>query len=141
MSAASDWNRAVIDEFRANQGRVSRFPSTPVTLVHHRGRRSGEQYVSPTLYLPSDTDDRVIYIFATKSGSPQNPGWYHNLVDAGSAEVEVGTETFAVTVTEVTGAERDRIFAEQAHRFPAFVEYEKKTAGIRTIPVLLLRRS
>jgi deazaflavin-dependent oxidoreductase (nitroreductase family) len=138
----ADWNSKIIDEFRANQGRVGPpFEGAPLTLVHHRGRKSGQDYVSPTMYLPSDDDDRVIYVFATKSGSPTNPGWYYNLVDAGKAEVEVGTETYPVTVTELSGADRDRVFAEQARRFPAFGEYEEKTAGIRTIPVLALRRS
>lgn len=138
----ADWNSKIIDEFRANQGRVGPpFEGAPLTLVHHRGRKSGQDYVSPTMYLPSDDDDRVIYVFATKSGSPTNPGWYYNLVDAGKAEVEVGTETYPVTVTELSGADRDRVFAEQARRFPAFGEYEEKTAGIRTIPVLALRRA
>jgi deazaflavin-dependent oxidoreductase (nitroreductase family) len=137
-----DWNTKIIDEFRANQGRVGKpFAGAPLTLVHHRGRKSGRDYVSPTMYLPSDDDDRVIYVFATKGGSPTNPGWYHNLVDAGKAEVEVGPETYPVTVTELTGADRDRVFAEQARRYPAFGEYEEKTAGTRTIPVLALRRA
>jgi deazaflavin-dependent oxidoreductase (nitroreductase family) len=138
----ADWNSKIIDEFRANQGRVGPpFEGAPLTLVHHRGLKSGQDYVSPTMYLPSDDDDRVIYVFATKGGSPTNPGWYYNLVDAGKAEVEVGTQTYPVTVTELSGADRDRVFAEQARRFPAFGEYEEKTAGIRTIPVLALRRS
>jgi deazaflavin-dependent oxidoreductase (nitroreductase family) len=142
VTDVADWNSKIIDEFRANQGRVGPpFEGAPLTLVHHRGRKSGQDYVSPTMYLPSDDDDRVIYVFATKSGSPTNPGWYYNLVDAGKAEVEVGTETYPVTVTELSGADRDRVFAEQARRFPAFGEYEEKTAGIRTIPVLALRRA
>lgn len=142
MTVVRDWNTKIIDEFRANQGRVGKpFEGAPLTLVHHRGRKSGRDYVSPTMYLPSDDDERVIYIFATKGGSPKNPGWYYNLVDAGTAEVEVGTETFPVTVTELTGADRDRVFAEQARRFPSFGEYQEKTAGIRTIPVLALRRA
>jgi deazaflavin-dependent oxidoreductase (nitroreductase family) len=142
VTDVADWNSKIIDEFRANQGRVGPpFEGAPLTLVHHRGRKSGQDYVSPTMYLPSDDDDRVIYVFATKSGSPTNPGWYYNLVDAGEAEVEVGTETYPVTVTELSGADRDRVFAEQARRFPAFGEYEEKTAGIRTIPVLALRRA
>ena len=59
---------------------------------------------------------------------------------AAGTEVEVGTERYPVTVKELTGAERDRIFAEQARRYPGFADYEKKTAGVRTIPVLALRR-
>ena len=139
---ASDWNKNVIEQFRANEGRVGPpFAGAPMTLVHHRGRKTGTEYVNPTMYLPSDDDDKVMYIFATKSGAPNNPAWYDNLMASGSAEVEVGTETFPVTVHELTGADRDRVYAEQVRRYPNFGEYEKKTAGIRTIPVLELRRT
>lgn len=139
---ASDWNKNVIEQFRANEGRVGPpFAGATLTLVHHRGRKTGKEYVSPTMYLASDDDDKVMYIFATKSGAPDNPAWYDNLMAAGSAEVEVGTETFPVSVHEITGPERDRVYAEQARRYPNFGEYETKTAGIRTIPVLELRRT
>ncbi len=138
----SDWNKNVIEQFRANEGRVGPpFAGAPLTLVHHRGRKTGTEYVSPTMYMADDDDDKVMYIFATKSGAPTNPAWYGNLLTAGTAEVEVGTETFPVSVREVTGADRDRIYAEQVRRYPNFGEYETKTAGIRTIPVLELRRS
>jgi deazaflavin-dependent oxidoreductase (nitroreductase family) len=142
MAEVSDWNANIIQQFRANQGKVGPpFEGAPLTLVHHRGRKSGREYVNPVMYLPSGDDPKVMYVFATRSGAPQNPGWYYNLLDAGSAEVEVGTETFPVTVSELTGAERDRVYAEQAGRYPAFGEYADKTAGLRDIPVLALRRS
>ncbi len=142
MAEVSDWNANIIQEFRANQGRVGRpFEGAPLTLIHHRGRKSGREYVNPVMYLRSADDPAVMYIFATKSGAPENPAWYYNLLDAGSAEVEVGTETFPVTVGELAGAERDRVYAEQAARYPGFGEYAEKAAGIRTIPVLALRRT
>jgi deazaflavin-dependent oxidoreductase (nitroreductase family) len=90
---------------------------------------------------PHATDPDIIYIFATKAGAPTNPDWYHNLTAAGDGSVERGTETYNVTVREVTGAERDRIYAEQARRCPGFAEYERQTAGVRTIPVLEVRRA
>jgi len=136
-----DFNAAVVEEFRANGGRVGgAFEGAPLTLVHHRGRRSGREFVSPMMYMPDDQDPDTIYVFASKGGAPSHPDWYHNLTAAGAAEVEVGTERYPVTVTEVTGADRDRIYAEQARRYPGFAEYGQKTAGIRTIPVLALRR-
>jgi deazaflavin-dependent oxidoreductase (nitroreductase family) len=136
---ANDWNSKIIAEFRANGGMVGgQFKGAPLVLVHHKGKRSGRDYVSPVMYLPSG-DDRM-YVFASKGGAPTNPDWYHNLTAAGSAAVEVGTDTYPVTVTEVTGEERDRIFAEQAQRYPGFAEYAEKTKGIREIPVLALDR-
>jgi len=80
-------------------------------------------------------------VFATRAGAPVNPDWYRNLTAAGAGSVERGTETYTVGVREVTGAERDRIYAEQARRYPGFAEYERQTAGVRTIPVLELRRA
>jgi deazaflavin-dependent oxidoreductase (nitroreductase family) len=93
------------------------------------------------MYLPHDTDPDIIYVFATKAGAPTSPDWYHNLTAAGDGSVERGTETYKVTVRELTGAERDRIYAEQARRYPGFAGYERQTAGVRTIPALELRRA
>ena len=93
------------------------------------------------MYLPDDTEPDSIYVFATKAGAPTNPDWYQNLAAAGDGSVERGTEAYKVTIRELAGAERDRIYAEQARRFPGFAEYERQTAGIRTIPVLELRRA
>jgi deazaflavin-dependent oxidoreductase (nitroreductase family) len=135
-----DWNTKVIEEFRANEGRVGGgFEGAPMVLMHHRGRKTGKDYVSPVVYLPGD--DGVIYVFASKGGAPSNPDWYYNLTSAGTGRVEVGAETYPVTVTELTGPERDRIYAEQVSRMPGFGEYEENTKGVRTIPVLALRRA
>lgn len=137
----TDWNARVIEEFRANEGRVGgNFEGAPMTLVHHRGRRTGRALVNPMMYLRDDEDAAVIYVFASKGGAPTDPDWYRNLVAAGEAEVEVGTEQYPVTVTELKGDERDRVYAEQGRRYPGFADYEQKTAGVRIIPVLALRR-
>ena len=142
MSDTLDWNAKTIAEFRANEGRVGgNFEGAPMVLVHHRGRKSGREYVTPMMYLPHDTEPDIIYVFATKAGAPTNPDWYHNLTAAGDGSVERGTETYKVTVRELTGAERDRIYAEQARRYPGFAEYARQTAGVRTIPVLELTRA
>ncbi len=142
MSDTLDWNANIIAEFRANHGKVGGpFEGAPVVLVHHRGRKSGREYLNPVMYLQHETDPDTIYVFATKAGAPTNPDWYRNLTAAGDGRVERGTETYTVTVREVTGAERDRIYAEQARRYPGFAEYERQTAGVRTIPVLELRRA
>ncbi len=142
MADVNDWNAKVIAEFRANEGRVGgNFEGAPVVLMHHVGRKSGSEYVNPVMYLAADDDPATIYVFASKAGAPTNPDWYVNMTEAGTATVEVGTETYAVTVTELTGEERDRVYAEQAKRYPGFAEYEVQTAGIRTIPVLALTRA
>jgi deazaflavin-dependent oxidoreductase (nitroreductase family) len=142
MPDPNEWNAKTIAEFRANGGRVGGvFEGAPIVLVHHDGRKSGRDYVTPTMYLADDADSGTIYVFATKSGAPSNPDWYYNLTTTGAGTVERGTETYAVTVRELLGDERDRIYNEQARRYPGFAEYEQRTAGIRTIPVLELQRS
>lgn len=141
MSDPNDWNSQVIAEFRANEGQVGgQFAGAPMILVHHLGRSSGREYVTPMMYLADEEDPGTVYVFASKAGAPTHPDWYHNLVNAGRGHVEVGRETFDVTVEDVKGSERDRIYAEQVRRYPGFGEYEQKTAGIRTIPVLALHR-
>ncbi len=141
MPNANDWNEKIIAEFRANEGRVGGpFEDAPIVLVHHRGRKSGREYVTPVMYLLGDSDDDVIYVFASKAGAPSNPDWYYNLMAADASTVERGTDTYQVTVRELTGDERDRIYAEQARRYPGFAGYAQRTAGVRTIPVLELRR-
>ncbi len=141
MPDANDWNAKIIAEFRANEGRIGgNFEGAPMLLAHHRGRKSGRENVAPMMYLADESDDATVYVFASKAGAPSNPDWYYNLVSAGAGEIEVGTEKYGVTVREVTGDDRDRIYAEQARRYPGFAEYERKTAGVRTIPVLALTR-
>jgi len=139
MSNPNNWNENVIADFRANGGRVGGpFEGAPMVLVHHRGRRTGHEYVNPMMYMASERGDGVIYVFASKGGAPTNPDWYYNLTAAGKGSVELGTSTSQVTVRELSGEERDRIYAEQARRYPGFAEYAEKTAGVRTIPVLEL---
>ena len=110
---------------------------TQCLLLTTIGRKSGEPRTMPLIFAP-DEDRQVIV--ASKGGAPEHPEWYHNLVASGDGSVELGTETFPVTVKEITGPDRDRIYDEQARRYPGFAEYAQKTAGIRTIPVLELRR-
>src|SRR5258708_37119183 len=119
MSDTLDWNAKTIAEFRANQGKVGGdFEGAPLGLAHHRGRKSGREYVTPMMYLPHDTEPDIIYVFATKAGAAATPDWYHNLTAAGDGRVERGTDKYDVTVRELAGAERDRIYAEQARRYP-----------------------
>ncbi|MEV7443916.1 nitroreductase family deazaflavin-dependent oxidoreductase [Streptomyces sp. NPDC091204] len=142
MTEELDRNARIIDEFRTNEGRVGGpFEGAPLVLVHHRGRKSGQERVSPMMYLPDESEPDIVYVFASKGGAPTDPDWYRNLVAAGEGAVERGTETYQVSVRELVGAERDRVFAEQARRYPGFAQYARQTAGIRVIPVLELRRT
>jgi deazaflavin-dependent oxidoreductase (nitroreductase family) len=133
-TSPADFNAKVIDEFRANDGRVGgMFESMPILLLHHTGAKSGAQRINPLAY---QADDGRYVIFASKGGAPSNPAWYHNLKANPDTTIEVGDQKLAVHAGEATGAERDRLFRAQAERLPQFAEYEHKTS--RTIPVVVL---
>jgi deazaflavin-dependent oxidoreductase (nitroreductase family) len=142
MATVSEWNTGIVEEFRDSGGLVGgQFEGAPLLLLHHFGRTTGEEYIAPMMYLPNDDDVDLVYVFASKNGAPSNPDWYYNLTSSGTGAIEIGTEHYSVSVTELTGDERDAIYTEQATRYPGFAEYAEKTAGIRTIPVLALRRA
>ena len=132
----ADWNRAVVEEFRANGGRVGgQFGGSDMILIHHVGARTGQTRVNPLVFFPDG--DRMI-IMASKGGAPTHPAWYHNLKANPKITVEVGTETFPVEVTELVGDERDALWARIVERMPGFGDYQRNTT--RTIPLLALTR-
>lgn len=136
MTAVHDWNRKIIEEFRANEGRVGGpFEGAPMILITHTGRKSGEKRTNPLVYYK---EGDAMYVFGSKGGAPEHPDWYRNLVENPVATAEVGTEKFEVEAREITGEERDRIFNANKALRPAFADYEQKTS--RKIPVIALRR-
>jgi deazaflavin-dependent oxidoreductase (nitroreductase family) len=137
----ADWNAQVIEQFRTTGGKMGGdWAGQPLLLLHHRGRRTGAEHVAPVMYLADEEDPGTLYVFASKAGAPSHPAWYRNLLAAGGGRIELGEETFDVTASELEGEARDRVFAEQVRRYPQFGEYAEKTAGVRTIPVVALRR-
>ena len=133
----SDWNQKIIDEFRANDGRVGgRFEGRTLLLLHHRGARSGTERVNPLAY--QDLGDGRWAVFGSKGGAPSNPDWYYNLIANPDASVEIGTERISVRARVAQGEERERIWSKQKESVPGFADYEKKTT--RPIPVVVLER-
>ena len=133
MTQPNDWNARVIDEFRANGGKVEAFPANNLILLHHTGAKSGQERVTPLAYQPVDGG---YAIFASKAGAPENPAWYYNLQANPKATIEVGTETVPVTARVTDSEEREPIWARQKELQPGFAEYEQKTS--RQIPVIIL---
>jgi deazaflavin-dependent oxidoreductase (nitroreductase family) len=134
-----DFNQQVIEEFRANGGKVGgNFEGAPLLLLHHRGAKTGTERVSPLMY--QDLGNGSVAIFASKSGAPRNPDWYHNLVANPDTTIEIGTETRNVVARVARDEDRDRIWTAQKQAYPNFAEYER-TAGGRKIPVVVLDRA
>jgi deazaflavin-dependent oxidoreductase (nitroreductase family) len=134
MTEPNNWNRAIIEEFRANDGKVGGpFAGAPLLLLTTTGAKSGRSYTTPVMYLKDN--DRFV-VFASKSGAPTNPDWYHNLVAHPTATIEVGNDTLEVNAVVTDGEERDRLYKRQGEAYPGFAEYEQKTT--RRIPVIAL---
>jgi len=132
--SGNDFNSRIVDEFRANHGKVGgNFEGAPLLLLHSTGARSGEVRTSPMMYLKDG--DRYL-VFASKAGADTNPAWYHNLKAHPRARIEVGDESVEVLAEELVGAERDAFYRRQAELYPGFAEYEQRTT--RVIPVVAL---
>jgi deazaflavin-dependent oxidoreductase (nitroreductase family) len=130
----TDWNTAIIEEFRANGGKVGgQFDGAPLLLLHTTGAKSGQERVNPMMYRR--VGDKYA-VFASKAGAPTNPDWYHNLKAHPQVSVEIGAETVPMTARVAAADERGPIWAAQKAEFPGFADYETKTS--REIPVVIL---
>lgn len=130
----SDWNVKIIEEFRANGGRVENF-GDHLVLLHTTGAKSGQVRVHPLAFQPDG--DRIV-VFASKAGAPTNPDWYHNVLANPQVKVETGSETYDAVARVAEGDERERLWARQKELMPGFADYEKATT--RQIPVVILER-
>jgi deazaflavin-dependent oxidoreductase (nitroreductase family) len=134
--AVDKLNQSIIEEFRANQGRVGGpLEGWPVLLLTMTGAKTGRTLVRPLCY--SRDGDRIVVI-ASRGGAPRNPPWYYNVVANPVVTVEVGIEKFRARAAQVYGSERARLFDAAAKLLPLFADYQKKTK--REIPVLTLTR-
>ena len=137
MTEANEWNKAIIEEFRANEGKVGgMFENMPLLLLHTTGAKSGKAHINPAAYI---ADGERLVVVASKNGAPTNPDWYYNLVANPKVSVEVGTEQFQAQATVATEPERTKLFKQMVAANPGFAEYEQKAAP-RIIPVIILTR-
>ena len=130
----ADWNSKIIEEFRANEGKVGGpFEGAPLLLLHTVGAKTGQQRVNPMMYQPVDGGYAV---FASKGGAHTHPDWYHNVLAHPRVTAEIGTGKVELLARVAEGSERERIWAAQKAAYPGFADYERKT--IRQIPVIIL---
>lgn len=132
----SDFNTKIIDEFRANGGKVAMFGDAPVVILHTVGARSGQVREIPLVAL---LEGDATYVFASKAGATTNPDWYHNLKANPEIQVEFGAETFQARVTELPTAVGQEKIAAQAVHMPQFGEYVTSAAP-RLIPAFSIER-
>lgn len=133
--SAEDFNRRIIEEFRANSGHVGGpLAGTPILLLHHIGAHSGRERVTPLAYTPEE-EGRYL-IVASNGGAPTHPSWYHNLKANPVVEVEVAGETFVARTEELSGARRDSRWPRLVAASPSLRAYQAETR--RRIPIFLL---
>ena len=136
MADMNEFNQKLIEEFRANDGKVGgQFANSPVILITHKGAKSGIERTSPLVYTRDG--DRIVLI-ASKGGAPSNPHWYLNMVANPEVTVELPGDTYRARVIVTEGEERARLFKAQAEQLPVFNDYASKTD--REIPVVALER-
>jgi deazaflavin-dependent oxidoreductase (nitroreductase family) len=136
-SDMADFNAKIIEEFRANEGKVGgMFEGANIVLITTTGAKSGRQRTNPLVYLPDG--DRIV-VFASNGGADTNPAWFHNVKANPEITVEVGTDKYDATAQQVEDrTERDALYARIVAVNPGFGEYEKNTE--RVIPVVALNR-
>jgi deazaflavin-dependent oxidoreductase (nitroreductase family) len=133
-AALEDFNRNVVEEFRANGGKVGGpFAGGDLLLLHTTGAKSGEKRLSPLAYL---TIDGKILIIGSYAGAPKDPAWVHNLRANPSVHIEIGTESYDVTVRELPDDERDAAYPKVTEIAPVFADYQANTT--RAIPLFEL---
>ncbi len=132
----NDWNKQVIEEFRANEGKVAQFGDAPLVILNTIGAKSGKLREIPLVAL---VEDEAMYIFASKAGATTNPDWYHNLKANPEIAVEFGADSFDARLDELPTDEGQATLARQAAIMPQFGNYVESAAP-RMIPVFAIKR-
>lgn len=136
-AALDDFNRNIVEEFRANAGIVGGpFEGGTLLLLHTTGAKSGQLRLSPLAYLT--VDDKML-IVGSYAGAPKDPAWVHNLRANPRARIEVGTDEYDVNVRELSAAERDAAYPKVVEVAPVFADYQANTT--RAIPLFELTRA
>ena len=130
-----EYNRRLIEEFRATRSVSGQLEGRPLLLLTTTGAKSGQLRTTPLMYVAHD--DQLI-IIASNMGAQTHPDWYRNLVAQPQVSVEVGSETFEATAVVLEGEARVRQWEWIIERYPFFVEHQAKTS--REIPLVALER-
>ena len=71
MAEVNDFNAQIIEEFRANDGKLGGpFEGASVLLLHHKGAKTGTERVNPVAYRQVGDS---LAVFASKGGAPDQP--------------------------------------------------------------------
>ena len=130
----NEFTRAHVAAYRLSHGRVGgTYRGAPVLLLHHTGRKSGKERVSPLLYLANGED---LVVVGSKGGSHKHPAWFVNLREMAETEVEVGGEKRRVKVRVASKDEREKLWPEVVDLYSDYASYQRRTE--RQIPLVIL---
>lgn len=136
-NAMKAFNANIVDEFRANGGKVGGpFEGATLLLLTSTGAKSGQPRLAPLAYL---TIDQKMIIIGSKAGADTNPDWVHNLRANPRARIEVGADAYDVAARELPPEERDEVFPKIVAAAPGFGDYQSKTS--RVIPLFELQKA
>ncbi len=130
------FNDSIIDEFRANDGKVAFFPDGDLLLLTTTGARSGADRTVPLGFV---RDGALLFVVGSAGGSDRHPDWFHNVLADPVVRVELGTETFTAVAVPAEGDRRDRLFEQAVRVAPGYADYQAGTT--RILPVVVLERS
>ena len=134
MSDVNNWNKKVIEEFRANEGRVGgNFEGKTLLLLHTKGAKSQQERINPVACIK---DGDRLAVITSKGGAPTHPDWYYNIVANPQVTVEVGAENFQALASVAEEPERTRLYNQMVEVMPGFDDYRRNTT--RVIPVIVL---
>ena len=134
MSDVNERNQKIIEEFRANEGRVGGyFEGKSLLLLHTKGAKSGQERINPVACV---RDGERLVVIASKGGAPTNPDWFYNIRANPLVSVEIGTEKFQAQADVAEEPERSRLYEKMVDMMPGFDDYRRKTT--RKIPVIVL---
>ena len=134
MSDVNERNKKIIEEFRANRGKVGGyFEGKTLLLLHTKGAKSRQERINP---LACIKDGNRLAVIASKGGAPTHPDWYYNMIANPLVTVEVGTEKFQAQATVAEESERTRLYDKMVEVMPGFDDYRHNTT--RVIPVIVL---
>ena len=130
--------RRHVDRFRASKGEKGKqLAGCPVFVLDVVGRRSGQ---SRPVALMEVRDGDDLIVAGSNAGHPDIPNWYQNLMAAGEARVDVGSDQWPVKARQVENEdERERYWELLVEAYGEFATYQELTD--RTIPVAVLSRA
>ena len=129
------WVAKQVEEYEASDGSEANTltdTGIPIIVFTTVGRKSGLVRKVPLMRVEHDGQYALV---ASKGGSPEHPGWFHNIVANPEIVLQDGPEPFTTTVREISGDERATWWERASAIYPPYLEYQEKTD--RLIPVFL----